>query len=139
MEKIKTLPEVLEIHIFEYIPNKDKYMLNRLLFEKFYDVPKYIKKNKECLSTSYLRKIVQNDLHYVFEYILDRYLITFLKMMSWIWKDRKYIHFVEFLKYIAIENNSTRCINIINKKNKKKHYSEKYNKKNKSKNNIWSN
>ena len=133
---METLPTDIIIEIKEYIPHNILYNVSKSYFYKYYTeiISNYSLKNKNF--KKYILNIIKKDCIFQFRLLIDCNFITWLNTKKWIFKNTTYFNYLEFMKYISIENNSNKCLeflnNKLNKTSKKKY-------KNRTKNIVWSN
>ena len=130
------LPNDIILEIKEYIPEVFLYKTSKTNFDAYYHkiVNKYTLKDKEF--QNYIKHLVKKDCHFQFNILLNLYEKQWLNTKKWIFKNVKYFNYLEFLKYICIENKSNKCRILLNNKlntPKKNKY------KNRIKNTLWSN
>ena len=111
--------DVLNI-IFEFIPTSIKFSLNK----DFY------KANKRNISIpdTFLRNIIRLDYSFIFEYHLVKKYKKWRKITRWIYKNMTFHNYVEYIRYLCIEYESSKCKKLliifekkINPKKKKKY------------------
>ena len=92
--------------IWSFINPKFKYSLNKTLFDKYYDV-KIGKKNMK-----YIRNIIRNDLHYIFNYNCKLNWNYWLKIKKIRYKEYKFANYNQYILYLIQKYDSNRCKNI---------------------------
>tara|TARA_B100001057_G_scaffold499908_1_gene612461 strand:- start:3509 stop:3910 length:402 start_codon:yes stop_codon:yes gene_type:complete len=133
---METLPTDIIIEIKEYIPHNILYNVSKSYFNKYYTeiITNYSLKNKNF--KKYVLNIIKKDCIFQFRVLIDRNFTTWLNTKKWIFKNITHFNYLEFMKYISIENNSNKCLEILNNKLNKTS-KKKY--KNRTKNIVWSN
>jgi|TARA_Y100000588_G_C14174414_1_gene890692 hypothetical protein len=102
----KIIPEDVIRYIGDFIPLKKRLFLNKKCYEenqKFLWETCY----KEYNNT--LRKIVRNDYEYIFLHKLKNNYLKWKKLKNWIYKNKKFNNFNDYLRYLCIEYNSSKC------------------------------
>jgi len=133
MEK---LPNDIILEVKQYIPYNLLYNINKTNFNKYYSeiINNYSLKNKNF--KKYILNIIKKDCIFQFKILINHNFTIWLNTKKWIFKNTTHFNYLEFMKYICIENNSNKCLEILNKKLNKS-CKKKY--KNTSKNIVWSN
>ena len=133
---METLPTDIIIEIKEYIPHNILYNVSKSYFDKYYTeiISNYSLKNKNF--KNYVLNIIKKDCIFQFRLLINSNFTTWLNTKKWIFKNITYFNYLEFMKYISIENNSNKCLEILNNKLNKTS-KKKY--KNRTKNIVWSN
>tara|TARA_B100000927_G_C16475940_1_gene473337 strand:- start:108 stop:509 length:402 start_codon:yes stop_codon:yes gene_type:complete len=133
---METLPTDIIIEIKEYIPHNILYNVSKSYFDKYYTeiISNYSLKNKNF--KKYVLNIIKKDCIFQFRLLINSNFTTWLNTKKWIFKNITYFNYLEFMKYISIENNSNKCLEILNNKLNKTS-KKKY--KNRTKNIVWSN
>ena len=112
MEQINKLPCELIMIIKSFLPKTTLMFLNNHYYKKYhYLIKKYISKyNFE----NYIRTIIRQDNDFVFSQILIDYNKYLSKIKQYIYKTIMYKKYYYFLIDYCIQNNSTKCRNILN-------------------------
>ena len=112
MEQINKLPCELIMIIKSFLPKTTLMFLNNHYYKKYhYLIKKYISKyNFE----NYIRTIIRQDNDFVFSQILIDYNKYLSKIKQYIYKNIMYKKYYYFLIDYCIQNNSTKCRNILN-------------------------
>ena len=110
INQINNLPYELIYIIKEYIPviclvfvNKTNYVLYHSLIKNY--IPKY---------ENYIRDIIRRDYSFVFETILKESIYKWFEITNYIYKNMVFKNYSYFVIYYCIENDSSRCRNLIN-------------------------
>ena len=133
---MEVLPCDIILEIKQYLHPTTLYTTNKSYFNKYYIgiIKKYTIKDREF--KNYVLNIVKKNCIFQFNIILDVKFSEWLHTRRWIFKNTTYFNYLEFLKYLCIENNSNKCLELINNslntKNKKIY-------KNRSKTILWRN
>ena len=133
---MENLPTDIILEIKEYIPNIFLYKTSKKNFNNNYSkiIENYTLKDKEF--QKYIKRLVVKDCHFQFNMLLNLHYKQWLNTKKWIFKNTTYFNYLEFLKYICIENKSNKCLILLNNKlNTTKQ--NKY--KNRIKSTLWSN
>jgi hypothetical protein len=112
MRIVNNLPDEIQSIIISYLPyNKIKF-LNREQYKLTYskNIPRCLKISFE----TYIRKIVVDDLDFVFNVLLDNNLYRWINMKKYRHNQIIFINYIYFLKYFSLENNSKKCSALIN-------------------------
>tara|TARA_Y100000992_G_scaffold171815_1_gene115625 strand:- start:4157 stop:4510 length:354 start_codon:yes stop_codon:yes gene_type:complete len=101
------LPEDAKNIVKDYMVKEETIMLSKTYFNLYYDVP----------DIGLLRRLVLNvirkDHDFVFNRLFTMYYEHFKKLVGYRYQGKRYKHFADFLKYRTIEQQSTKCKNIL--------------------------
>lgn len=113
-QNISKLPEVLVDIVYEYVPLSTKIFLTRKNYcENHHLVKSYINKRQY---ENYIRCMVRQDNSFVFAFLINENITIWMnKIFNFLYKDTTYDNYLWFLHEYCIENESTRCKNIIDK------------------------
>lgn len=111
LNKINKLPNELEDIIYSYIP-----MTTTMLLSK----KNYLESHKSFRQTidkqdieNYIRTMIRQDNDFVFEQLLIENYDKWLHMKNYYYKDCDYSNYLIFLRSYAIDNESTKCLNLL--------------------------
>jgi hypothetical protein len=111
MQNIMKLPEVLVDIVYEYIPLSTKTFLTRKNYcENHHLVKSYINKRQY---ENYIRCMVRQDNSFVFSFLMNENIIIWGRIYNYLYKDYTYSNYLLFLHEYCIENESTRCREIV--------------------------
>ena len=110
-KNITKLPEVLVDIVYEYIPLSTKIFLTRKKYcENHHLVKSYINKRQY---ENYIRALIRQDNHFSFKFVMDENLLIWLHLRKYIYKDCTYKNYIFFLHDYCIDNESTKCRELI--------------------------
>lgn len=112
LSNINIIPdEIIEI-VFSYLP----YSKRKLLDKKSYIMshPKIIPLSLKISFETYIRKIISSDFDFVFNTLLNNNFIRWINMKKYRYNQMIFINYIFFLKYFSRENNSKKCLTLIN-------------------------
>lgn len=139
MYRINLLPNELENIIQEFIPIRFLYNLNKKYYFKYHKhikqwIPREIYEN-------YLRDMVRNDNHFVFDFLIkeNSKIWQNIKKYKYKYKNTFYSDYIRFLDAFCIENESTKCRNLLQFFLHKSGLSKNQHKKNTTTNIRWTN
>lgn len=114
LKNIDSLPDVLIIEIYEYIPKTVKLFLTKENYLQYhYLLKEYInKKNKNI--EKYFRTMVRQDNDFVFKELLVENYKKWFNMTNYYYNSCIYRNYITFIESYAIENESIKCRKIIN-------------------------
>jgi len=114
LKNIDSLPDVLIIEIYEYIPKTVKLFLTKENYLQYhYLLKEYInKKNKNI--EKYFRTMVRQDNDFVFQELLVENYKKWFNMTNYYYNSCIYRNYITFIESYAIENESIKCRKIIN-------------------------
>ncbi len=108
LKNINNLPNELEDIIYSYLPitttislSKTNYLENHKLVRD--------RINKSDIE-NYIRTMIRQDNHFVFEQLLIENYNKWLNMKNYYYKDCDYANYLIFLKFYAIDNESSNCL-----------------------------
>ena len=102
--------DVLKI-IYAYIPKTVTIFLNKEYYlEEHYLIRKYINKNN---IEKYMRTMLRQDNTFVFKQLILENYKRWLNMKNYYYKECIYINYLKFLESYAIDNQSTKCRQLI--------------------------
>ena len=137
MYRINLLPNELENIIQEFIPIRFLYNLNKKYYFKYHKhikqwIPREIYEN-------YLRDMVRNDNHFVFDFLIKENSKIWQNIKKYKYKNTFYSDYFRFLDAFCIENESTKCRNLLQVFLHKSGLSKNQHKKNTTTNIRWTN
>ena len=107
LKNIDNLPDELIREIYAYIPKLVTIFLTKKNYiQEHHLIKKYINKNN---IENYIRAMVRQDNHFVFEQMLIERHPIWLNMRKCYYKNCIYSNYLTFLESYAIDNESTRC------------------------------
>ena len=134
---ISYLPDEIIAIIWSFLNIRNKIFINKENYLKYNNqIDKYIIHRRY---ESYVRDIVRHDASFVFKYILQKNLTSFLKVENYRYNNVIYKNFLLFLLAFSNKNNSQRCNNVINLQLSLSGLNKKWYKNNRIKYNKWSN
>tara|TARA_B100000795_G_C22723584_1_gene408492 strand:+ start:61 stop:507 length:447 start_codon:yes stop_codon:yes gene_type:complete len=144
-ESLLKLPkDVVENEIFKFLNNEQLLFTNKKYYEK--TIIEYRLKNnnfsykKNGLKLDcYIKKIIINKYNYIFSLLIKEKYKHWKKIKGYYYKDYRYKSYIDVLKHICIELDSTKCRNTILLYEKSNGVRKNKYKKMRSINNIWSN
>ena len=112
-KKLDNLPDVLKNIIYSYIPKYITIILTKSNYiEDHCFIRCFIKPQKK---EQYIRDMICRDNDFVFKYLLFENYNRWLNMKKYYYKECIYTNYLYFLEYYAEENNSDKCLNLIEK------------------------
>lgn len=148
LNKINKIPLEVAMIIKTYIPREIIIITNKKDYEKEYMnlrfewnlLCKSISYKKSYTLESYIRKIIKNDLNYIFEMVIKYKYNHWVKIKNYIYNGYKYRNYIQFLEQLCIMLESTRCREVIkNFENNNGIVRKKKHKKIRRINNTWTN
>lgn len=148
LNKINKIPLEVAMIIKTYIPREIIIITNKKDYEKEYMnlrfewnlLCKSISYKKSYTLESYIRKIIKNDLNYIFEMVIKYKYNHWVKIKKYIYNGYKYRNYIQFLEQLCIMLESTRCREVIkNFENNNGIVRKKKHKKIRRINNTWTN
>ena len=111
LKNMDNLPVELVLIVSSYIPAAAKIFLNKELYFKYhYLFRDYI--NRKQLE-NYIRTTIRQDNDFVFKQILIENHQKWLNMKKYLYQDCIYANYIYFLKTYCVENQSTKCKELI--------------------------
>jgi hypothetical protein len=108
---IKKLPEVLVDIVYEYVPMKTKVFLNKTNYvENHHMVKTFINKRQY---ENYVRCMIRRDNSFVLNFIIIENIHIWSRLRKYLYKDYIYRNYIFFLHDYCIENESSRCKQLI--------------------------
>jgi len=111
LTNIKNLPEVLVDIIYEYVPmktkiflNKNNYIDNHTMVKGFIDKRQY---------ENYIRCMIRRDNSFVFSFIINENIHIWSRLRKFLYKGYIYRNYIFFLYDYCIDNESSRCKQLI--------------------------
>ena len=102
IDMFQILPEdVLDI-IWQYMSTKQKKLVNKENYEKNQILYEY-------KADKFMRKIIRNDYNYLFARNINYSYEKWRKIKKWTYKKMILSNFIDYLRYLCIENNSNKC------------------------------
>ena len=111
LKNINKLPVELVLIVSSYIPAAAKIFLNKELYFKYH----YL--FRDCINRkqleNYIRTTIRQDNDFVFKQILIENHQKWLNMKKYLYQDCIYANYIYFLKTYCVENQSTKCKELI--------------------------
>ena len=130
------LPDEIINIIFNFMSPISKIFLNKTYYIKYNCFIDLIITKERY--DSYIRNILRNDDHFVFNMLVQRKFGYWLSRTNYLYKNTTYYNYVLFLIYYSNKYNSHKCNNIINIQLNLSELKKKECKNNKIKYNKWS-
>lgn len=111
-ENINNLPKELYLIVNSYIPAIAKIQLNKELYAKYHHLFKHYINHKQL--ENYIRTIVRQDHDFIFNQLLQENYNRWFNIKKYLYRDCIYANYIYFLKTYCVENQSTKCKEIIN-------------------------
>jgi hypothetical protein len=111
-QNINFLPKELYLIVSSYIPAIAKILLNKELYMKYHYLFKKSINRKEL--ENYIRITVRQDHDFVFNQILQENYNKWFNIKKYLYRDCIYANYIYFLKTYCVENQATKCKEIIN-------------------------
>jgi len=109
---ISRLPDDTKNYILKFLPFKTYIFLKKEYYIKNHSkIKPFI-----CYSQyeNYIRFLVRNDYFFVFELLINENIKRWIHFTKYMYKNNVFSNYVYFLHYYCVENESTKCKNIIN-------------------------
>jgi len=103
---VQKIPEDVVLHIGTFIPLKIQLFLNKECYEKN---QKFLWEKCYKEYDNNIRKIIRNDYDYVFLHKLENNYFHWKKLKNWIYKNNKFKTFNNYIRFLCIEYNSSKC------------------------------
>lgn len=114
LQNVRKIPEVLVDIIYEYIPLSTKTFLTKKNYIENHHIVKSLIDKRQY--ENYIRCMVRQDNSFVFSFIINENITIWVnKIFNYFYKDTTYRNYLWFLHEYCIENESTRCKDIINR------------------------
>jgi hypothetical protein len=111
LKRINTLPEELIELIKEYIPHIIYVFLNKEFYNKYHDLfSETIKSQSEL----YIRSMIRQDNDFVINKLFYESSYHWLSMRDYYYKGCIYMNYLYFLLHYSIDNESEKCVKLIN-------------------------
>jgi len=111
-QNIDNLPKELSLIVSSYIPAIAKISLSKELYAKYHYLFKGCINRKQL--ENYIRMIVRQDHDYVFNQLLQENYNKWFNIKKYLYQDCIYANYIYFLKTYCVENQSTKCKELIN-------------------------
>ncbi len=111
LQHINILPQELIELIKEYIPHIVYVFLNKEYYYKYhYLFSEYIKSQSEL----YIRSMIRQDNNFVINKLFYESSYHWLSMRDYYYKDCIYMNYLYFLLHYSIDNESEKCVKLLN-------------------------
>ena len=108
---INELPDDIQSIIFSYLPyNKTKF-LNKNLYKKNYN--KIIPVRLKISFETYIRKVIADDLDFVFDTLLANNLWRWINMKKYRYNQLIFNNYIYFLDFFSLDKDSKKCSSLI--------------------------
>ena len=115
LRNVENLPDELINIVKSYIPKSVTIFLTKQSYiYEHYLVRDIINKNKKCNIENYIRAMIRQDNDFVLKQLLVENNKRWLQMNNYYYKRCIFSNYIIFLKSYSIENDSLKCIKIIN-------------------------
>lgn len=111
LQNINKLPiEIIDL-IKDYLPNLSLIFLNKDYYYKYHTLfTETIKFNSE----NYIRTMIRQDNDFVINSLFYESSVKWLSMRDYYYKDCIYMNYLYFLLHYSIDNDSEKCIRLLN-------------------------
>jgi hypothetical protein len=107
---INILPEEVKNIIWDFIPIRNKIIINKYYFEKYHYLLENNAKTPFKIYITYIRKILRSDQNYIFSILLKNNYEKWKKMkQNKIIKQLQANNFIDCLNLLCIEYNASKC------------------------------
>jgi hypothetical protein len=111
LTNINKLPNEIEDIIYSYIPITKTILLSK---KHYLESHKLLRQTIDKLDIeNYIRTMIRQDNDFVFEQLLIENYNKWLNMKNYYYKDCDYANYLIFLKSYAIDNESTKCLDLL--------------------------
>jgi hypothetical protein len=108
---LNKLPECIVNMIYDYIPRKYLVFTNKNNYKKYH----YILKSSITYYDNYIKKMVRKDCNFIFETIINENYNIWKNIKQYQYKNNTYKNYIYFIIDYCIENESTKCKELITK------------------------
>ena len=112
ISNIKQLPDEIIDIIFNYLPYNKKKLMNKDLYKSIY--PKIIPLKLKISFETYIRTVITNDFDFVFDILLNNNYCRWINMKKYRYEQMIFSNYIYFIKNFSLENNSKKCLTLIN-------------------------
>jgi len=106
IDMFQILPDDVLGVIWEYMSSKQKKLVNKKNYEK----NKILYGQK---TDNYMRKIIRKDYNYLFKRNIIFHYKEWHRIKKWTYKNMILSNFIDYLRYLCIENSSNKCKKIL--------------------------
>jgi hypothetical protein len=118
IKNISILPKVLINIIKEYMPKMTSVFLSKSAYLENHElIRKYIRGGQ---TENYIRTMVRQDNDFVLGKLITENCERWLKMTSYYYKEYTYVNYLFFLEDYSFMNGSTKCYELLRRKNPRK-------------------
>jgi hypothetical protein len=111
LTNVNKLPNEIEDIIYSYIPITKTILLSK---KNYLESHKLLRNTIDKLDIeNYIRTMIRQDNDFVFEQLLIENYNKWLNMKNYYYKDCDYANYLMFLKSYAIDNESTKCLDLL--------------------------
>jgi hypothetical protein len=115
LKNIQNLPDDLFNIVQSYIPKSVTIFLTKESYiSEHYLIRNIINQNNKCNIENYIRAMIRQDNDFVLKQLLVENYKRWLQMNNYYYRRCIYLNYMFFLKSYSIENDSVKCIKIIN-------------------------
>ncbi len=111
IKNINKLPDEIIRLIKDYIPKLSLVFLNKEYYHKYHSL--FIQSIKNS-SELYIRKMIRQDNDFVINNLFYESIIHWISMRDYYYKDCVYSNYLYFLLHYSIDNDSEKCIKLLN-------------------------
>lgn len=112
-KNIIKLPEVLVDIVYDYVPLSTKLFLTKKDYCANHHIVKSLIDRRQY--ENYIRSMVRQDNFFVLSFLITENILIWIRIRNYLYKDQTYENYIFFLHEYCIENESTRCKEIINR------------------------
>lgn len=113
MSLIHELSDDIQSIILNYLPYDKTKTLNKRLYKLNYD--KIIPLRLKISFETYIRKIIVDDLDFVFDILLTKNLWRWINMKKYRYNQIIFKNYIHFLNYFSLDKDSKKCSALIKK------------------------
>jgi hypothetical protein len=106
---LENIPDELKNIVWEYVP---------LITKAFVTKENYLKYHRIILSNclqkeSYIRDMIKRDNDFVFNQIVNECYTKWIRIKKYVYKDSRYLNYLYFIRDYCVEQESTKCKNVL--------------------------
>jgi hypothetical protein len=106
---MENLPDEIKNIVWEYIPLVTKAFVTKENYLKYHNLMFSSSLQKD----SYIRDMIKRDNDFVFNQLMNDYYYRWIKIKNYLYNNSIYLNYIYFIRDYCVEQESTKCKNVV--------------------------